>query len=535
MVKESYDVIVNRSGVDEISDKISLWGKKSKINKRDLIRIRFSVEEALLSICEKYEESKEVTVKFISRLDSYSIQIEYEGEAYNPRSGSDDDADEWTNQILGKMGQKAEYQRKNNINTLRFFVSRKIFKTELFMIIALVMAVIFGVFGKFIPDVVRENIAKYGLDFISNIFMHLLGMFSGLMIFLILVNGICGMGSVADFSKVGRVIIGRYVGLSFLGSALLIFIAQFFFNLSWGGSVNGASIPEQIEGILLDILPDNPIGPFLEGNMLQIIFMAIFLGAVLLILGDRARSFRNFFAQGSDVVTKAVDCICIFLPLFIFTSLLSLFWEVGFSSLVTCWKPIAVAVFIVFVVPVIKLTYVFIRYHISPFLMIRRLSKSFLVLITTASGMASFSAIKEDLVKRLGVDEKFVGLSYPIGMSMYATNYMLVYALIVLYLAERNSTPVSIIWLAMAGFLSVVFSMATPNVTGAALICIGVIMTNLNMPKNGLALAGTLAVILDFYITAFQHFIQEIEVYIQARMFDKVDLSVLESNKIQTQ
>lgn len=85
----------------------------------------------------------------------------------------------------------------------------------------MVLAVLFGVFGKYIPEVVRTNIAIYGLDLIPDIFLRLLGVFSGLIIFFSLVNGICGMGSVGDFSKVGRNIIIRYVGLSFIGGAVL--------------------------------------------------------------------------------------------------------------------------------------------------------------------------------------------------------------------------------------------------------------------------------------------------------------------------
>jgi hypothetical protein len=53
-------------------------------------------------------------------------------------------------------------------------------------------------------------------------------------------------------------------------------------------------------------------------------------------------------------------------------------------------------------------------------------------------------------------------------------------------------------------------------------------MSSLNMPKSGLALAGTLSIILDFLVTFLRHFTQELEVYIQARIFNKVDLTVLQ-------
>ena len=534
MIKESFSIVLTRSGIDEISDRIDAWGKQKKVNKKDLLRMRLSVEEALLPLAEKYEESKEVTVRFDARLETYAVLVEYVGGVFNPLSDEEKEADEWTNQTLGRLGQKAVYLHKGDTNILRFVMPKRRYKTEVFMILALLMAILFGIMGQYIPEAIRTNIATFGLDFISNIFLRLLSLFSGLMIFFSLVNGICGTGSVADFSKVGRTIIGRYVGFSFVAAIAFTFIAQFFFHFAKGGTVDGASIPEQVEGIILDIFPTSPIGPFLEGNMLQIIFLAIFLGTVLLILGDRVRSFKSFFTQGSDLITKSVDYVCFLLPVFIFTSLTSVFWEMGFGAFVSFWKPILVCFLLALLSPIVKLGFVFLRYHISPFLIIRRLAKSIFVAFTTASGIASFSTIKEDLTRGLGVDEKFVGFSYPIGMNMYASNYTLVYLTIVLYLAESYETPVSVVWIAMAGFLSMVFAMATPNVSGATLICIGVIMSSLNMPKSGLALAGTLSIILDFLVTFLRHFTQEVEVYIQARIFNKVDLTVLQKKTKQT-
>ena len=68
MIKDTLKAAVTQSGIDEISEKIAEWGKQNKAGKKDLIRIRLSVEEALLSLLAKNEEFGEVTVKFESRL-----------------------------------------------------------------------------------------------------------------------------------------------------------------------------------------------------------------------------------------------------------------------------------------------------------------------------------------------------------------------------------------------------------------------------------------------------------------------------------
>ena len=44
--------------------------------------------------------------------------------------------------------------------------------------------------------------------------MRLLNTFAGFMMFICIINGICGIGTVGEFNKIGRKMIGRYLGLS---------------------------------------------------------------------------------------------------------------------------------------------------------------------------------------------------------------------------------------------------------------------------------------------------------------------------------
>ena len=528
MIKETYSGVANREEADRISEQIDLLGKKARVERKDIIRLRLAVEEAILALDQQYDGKLPIKFQIEQKMESYLFRLSYIAEPYNPFSEEEQSTDAWSNQMLEKIGQKPSYRQKGNFNELQFIIPKKHFKQEVYILIAVGLSVLLGVFGKLIPEVVRTNIAVYGLDLISEIFLRLLGVFSGLIIFFALVNGICGMGSVGDFSKVGRSIIIRYLSLSFLGGALLTVPASFLFHLQWGGAVDGADIPNQIKEIILSIFPDSPIDPFAKGDMLQIIFLAVFIGVIMLALGNRVHSFRDGVTQANDLIAKALDIICKFLPIFIFSSLLSTFWQLGFGIILSLWKPIVITVSLGLVVPVWKLIYIAIRYHISPFLIIRRLLKSVFVSFSTASTIASYSSIKEDLIKGLGVEEKFVEFSFPIGMNLYTTGYALIYLNTVLFMAQEYETPASVIWLVMAGFFSVVFCIATPNVSGGALICVGVMMKNLNMPDSALALAGTLIIVLDFYCTAARNLSHELDVFLQAKKFGKVDESVLQ-------
>ena len=74
----------------------------------------------------------------------------------------------------------------------------------------------------------------------------------------------------------------------------------------------GENAAAQIYSMILEIIPANIVTPFLEGNSLQIIFMAICVGLVLLVLGEKTSALRLLLGQ----VNEAVQFMMQFLPPF---------------------------------------------------------------------------------------------------------------------------------------------------------------------------------------------------------------------------
>ena len=526
MTKEKYEGRLSTKEIDTISEKISDWSKKDKSISSEYIRLRLSIEEALISIYEKNDKNDiDVSVQLINKFNTTAIVVSYGGVPHNPFSEEESKSDEWTYQMLEKLGQKAIYQIKHNTNRLSFILPKKPLSSEVFIVIAIVSAIIFGLAGRYIPGNIKSNILTFGLNTVTEAFMRLLGVFSGLIIFLALINGMCGMGSVSDFSKLGKKIIQRYLALSFTGGCILTAITSLFYRFKWGGSVKKSEVYRQVKEIIISLFPGNPIEPFLNADMLQIIFLALFMGGLILILDERVSLIRNFLKQINDLVSEGVSSVCKFLPFFIFASFLSMFWSLGGDSIKTLWKPVVAAVITGMVIPAIKLVRIYIRYHMSPIVMIRGLSKTVLIGFTSASSIIAFPTVKEDLNKNFGIDRGFIDFSYPVGLNLYASVYSSVYIVTVFYLAEISNTKVSVLWFVLAWLFCVIFTIATPNVSGGPLICVGVIMNNLNIAQNSIALASTLVILFDFYFTGIRVLCHGLDIYIQAQKFNKIQCS----------
>lgn len=181
---------------------------------------------------------------------------------------------------------------RGGANELRLYYRTKRMRPELLMLLCIAVAVLVGILGNMLPENIQDGMADYVLHFLSDSYMNLLKTFIGPIIFLSIVTGICGFGSVAAFGKAGKLMMTRFVGLSFLMSGVYVIAMRLLFPLMPGDS-DGGSMVMSVLKLLFGILPDNPVKPFLEGNTLQIVFMALMVAAALLVAGNSADQFRR--------------------------------------------------------------------------------------------------------------------------------------------------------------------------------------------------------------------------------------------------
>ena len=103
-------------------------------------------------------------------------------------------------------------------------------------------------------------------------------------------------------------------------------------------------------------------------------------------------------------------------------------------------------------------------------------------------------------------------------------------ASIAFYLAEVYQAPVGPTWFAVAGFISLIVSLATPPVSGGTMICLNIMLNALGIPLSGLAIASVLALVFDFISTGSYIAMRHMEMVIQAGHLNLLDTEVLRSN-----
>ena len=147
------------------------------------------------------------------------------------------------------------------------------------------LALFCGGMCQLLPDSVGLFVSKQLVTPLFDTAMGFLAAVAGPMIFLSVICGIYGLGDLATLGRVGKRMILRFLLLPFVWTLLvLVALLPFFRTVSGGG---GSLELSGLQEMILDIVPDNMLSPCLEGNPMQIVFLAIIFGMALLVLGNR--------------------------------------------------------------------------------------------------------------------------------------------------------------------------------------------------------------------------------------------------------
>lgn len=269
-----------------------------------------------------------------------------------------------------------------------------------------------------------------------------------------------------------------------------------------GAAAGGASAAAQIYDMILGVIPGNLISPFLEGNTLQIIFMAVCMGAALLVLGEKAGAVRTLSEHTNTVVQFLMELVSRHIAVFVFISLLSLTLSQSFDGLGGVAKGLALWIAACLIWPLLYALAVSIRMK-APFpALLRKLLPTYLIALSTASSSAALSTNLEACEKRLGISPRIAGFAVPLGQVVFKPGAAVGFFVLALGLAEFYGVAMPLPWIVTGVLVSGLLAIAAPPVPGGSLTCYTVLLMQLGIPEEaiGLAVAGNM--ILDFFMTA---------------------------------
>lgn len=521
---EEYELSAN--AVDDISEAIDQFLKTAGVERRNILRIRLTMEEILLRIRDMNEPPRHVRLGLGKQFGRMTVSLKYEGDPFDPTEG---EAESWNDKILISVGLSPSWSYRSRTNTLSLKLAGSTGHGTLFYIlIAVLAAVILGAAGHFLPQNLKTGIDEVLLAPLMKGFLGLLNTFAGLMIAFTIMSGILGIGDSASLGKIGKGLLTRLFLICLIVSAFAMGFAALFLdmNIASDGS-GGPSQLSRISEMIFSILPSDPVSPFLNCNTMQIIVIALLAGIILLTLAERGQQLRILVEEGTALFQLITSGICSFIPLFVFTALLRQIWSGGASQLLKLWKPLLLIITCGLLTSAALFIFTAIQLKCSPLLLLKKLMQPFLIAFTTASSISAFSAGMEACGKQLGAERSFLEFALPVGSVIYKPQSLCMLSVLSCSLAEIYSIQTDPAWFIMAWFAATMLSVAMPPIPGAGMTIYSILFAQLGIPADALLLAAALDIVTDFFDTGFNVLLLNLEIVREAKLQNRIDREIL--------
>ena len=522
------EILLDHNGVAEIGRETEEWLGAVGVTKATAAKTAFIMEDLMLRISDHYDQDINVTMTLGKHFGTPYMRIRYGGQPYNPLDEDESSFEKWTGYLTERMGVSPGWSYHHRKNELILREPRRGTSMEFMMLVAALLAAVFGLTGSSLPESIREFISLYIFSPVSDVFMSLLGLFAGLLIFLSVVTGICGIGSASEFGRVGKLMLSRFLSLTFIGCVICILMARPFFKIAPSMQTEGSSAALHLIEMIKGIIPGDPISPFLNNNTLQLVFMAMVLGIIILLIGNEAAGFTDFLFQFNKIVTRGITAVCKLLPLYIFCSVTLQFWESGVEVFIKLYKPLLICILISAAFVIIKAVTVGLSAHVSPVLLLGKIFPAMIIGLTTASSSAAFGTMSEIDKDKLGIDDHLDNMGIPIGAVLYCSSYTALFVLLAFYSAESYGVGGGLDWYVMAWLVCSIVAMACPPVSGGMLVCMGVLFSQLGIPSSAIAIATTLSILMDFICTGARVGLLQMELTWQANKLGLIDKKILQ-------
>lgn len=498
------------SSIDEASENIIDFLTKEKVDSKEIQRIRLSVEEILLKYIDLFGHGKSFTLSMSKRFRTLRVELAVEGESMDPFADGSEEKGAILNNLLTNLGLAPTWKYKNGQNIIAFVAKkRKKIPQALQLAIAIASAVALGCFCLLLPDKASVFISVEVVTPVFNTFMGLLSAIAGPIIFLSVVWGICGIGDMATFGRLGKKMIGRYLLVSVIvGVATTALFASLFTTATSGATSFAFS---DLYAMILDIIPSNFFEPFVSGNSLQIIFIAIIVGLTMLVLGNRIPVMVTLIDQLNMVMQGIMGAISSFIPFFVFGSIFNMIVGNKLLSVAKSYKLVLVMLLGDIILMAAYLAIVCLRKKVSPMTLLKKMMPTYIIGLTTASTVAAYQTNISTCEKKLGIDKKLIDIGVPLGQVIFMPGAIILFAAAAFGMAETYGVAITPIWMLTAFIISVILAIAAPPVSGSALTCYTILFMQLGIPAEAVAVVTALNVILEFIATAVNLFCLQAE------------------------
>ncbi len=368
-----------------------------------------------------------------------------------------------------------------------------------------ILGIILGaLFGSFFPELALEQ------KVIGAAFIAFLKMLVVPLVFASIYIAILGLGSLEHLKNIGLKTIGLYL----LTTTFAVILAIIVMNIvGIGEPVSGEGLeyakagtiaPFSFEAMILSFIPTNIFTALSNGSMMQIIVFAILFGVASLFLKPSEQEpMVKFFTAVSEAMLKMAEWVILMTPIGVFSLISYVIAEQGIDVVLGLWKYVLVVVGVILLHGLVTLPAVLAFFgKVNPYRYLSDVRESPIMAFSTASSAATLPVSMRVTEEMGGVNKKTASFVLPLGATVSMDGTAAYLTVAVLYIANMAGVALSFGDQLLLGITVVALSVGVAALPSASLVMMVVILNQLGLPVEYMALIVAVDRILDMCRTS---------------------------------
>ncbi|MDQ0214722.1 Na+/H+-dicarboxylate symporter [Oikeobacillus pervagus] len=376
------------------------------------------------------------------------------------------------------------------------------------IIIALLAGAVVGLVMNLFWSNTFEIVDPYFFTPLGKIFLNLISMLVVPIVFLSIVLGAAGLGDPKKLGRIGLKTVSYFLITTAIAITLGILLA-IIIKPGLAGDFDTSHLEFSAEEAppvgetLLNIIPKNPLDAMTQGNMLQIITFAIFIGLALTALGEKTKGILNLVEQGNEIMMYLVSLVMKFAPYGTFGLIASAIGNQGWSAIKAMSVYMIVVLLALFIHALITYggTILFLAKK-NPIWFFKNFWPAMGVGFSTSSSNATLPISMETAQKRLKVPESISSFVQPLGATINMDGTAIMQGVATVFIAQVYAQDLTMAELTTVVLTAVLASVGTAGVPGVGLILLAMVLSSVGLPVEGIGLILGIDRILDMTRTA---------------------------------
>ncbi|UQQ70925.1 dicarboxylate/amino acid:cation symporter [Enterococcus faecalis] len=399
------------------------------------------------------------------------------------------------------------------------------------MITQIAIAVVVGILvGLLIPA------SGNYLKIVGDVFLRLMQMAIPILILGQIVQAVGSINPKELTSLGGRTI--AVFGISSLAAALWGVLMAVIFNPGYGVKMTGfqdASIKAQeisITDTILNFVPKNIFDSLTQGSIIQIIIFALFFGLALnkYLQSHPETQLFQIIVDFNEVIITVIRYVMYLAPLGIFALIASTISHLGLQIILPLVKYLLVYGLGTILFLGIWILVITLYCKVSPLRLITNMKNMSVMALATTSSAITLPVALEETETKLGLSKRITNLVLPLGMSLNSNGSAMHMAFTVMTIAQMYQLEFDITKMIYLAITATFVSLANAVVPGAGLVSLAVIVPQMGLPIESIAIFAGVEWFVGMLRTILNVNSDVYSAILVAKSVDEIDYTVFNSS-----